>query len=30
MTKAETIVRALDAFERSLDEMEALAGKQHG
>ncbi len=24
MTKAETIVKALDAFERSLDEMEAL------
>ena len=30
MTKAETIVRALDAFERSLDEMEALAGKTNG
>ena len=30
MTKAETIVPAPDAFERSLDEMEALAGKTNG
>ncbi|MGI6507628.1 MAG: oligoendopeptidase F [Saccharofermentanales bacterium] len=27
MTQPETIVRALDAFERTLDEMEALMGK---
>ncbi len=27
MTQPETIVRALDAFERTLDEMEALIGK---